>query len=127
MDIKKVIGDRIKQERLARNLNQPELAKKLNVAKGTVSNWENGNRTPDSEMLSKLATFFDVTIDYLLGRTDYPQGIISETDINGHHYEFELDKKIFPNGLTYEQIVEKLKILDKLEKAGFKFEPDDEK
>ncbi|WP_053071142.1 helix-turn-helix domain-containing protein [Clostridium botulinum] len=70
MDIKKVIGDRIRQERLSKNLNQPELAQKLNVAKGTVSNWENGNRSPDSEMLSKLATFFGVTTDYLLGKTD---------------------------------------------------------
>ncbi|WP_053070861.1 helix-turn-helix domain-containing protein [Clostridium novyi] len=70
MDIKKIIGERIRQERLATNLNQPELAKKLNVSKGTVSNWENGNRSPDSEMLSKLATFFGVTTDYLLGKTN---------------------------------------------------------
>jgi transcriptional regulator with XRE-family HTH domain len=61
-------GNILKELRLKKGLNQVELAKILSVAKGTISNWEKGNRTPDNEMLSKIATFFDVTVDFLLGR-----------------------------------------------------------
>lgn len=116
------VGEKIKQLRLNHNLTGEQLGKKFNVTKVAISNWENGNRNPDNEMLIKIADFFDVTTDYLLGRTDDPHTLISEAAINGHSYKFELDKTIFPNGLTYEQMVEKLKVLEKLEKAGFKFE-----
>ncbi|MDF2502782.1 helix-turn-helix domain-containing protein [Clostridium sp.] len=117
--------DRLRQLRIENELNQIELSKRLNVAKQTVSNWENGNRTPDSDMLIKLADFFSCTVDYLLDRSESKEGIVSEADIDGHHYEFELDRKVFPNGLTYDQMVKKLKALEKLEKAGFKFDPED--
>lgn len=60
----------LREERLNLGLNQVEFAKIFNVTKQTVSNWENGNRNPDSNTLSKLADYFDVTVDYLLGRTD---------------------------------------------------------
>ncbi|GIM32757.1 MAG: helix-turn-helix transcriptional regulator [Paraclostridium bifermentans] len=60
----------LKEERLQTGLNQVEFAKIFNVTKQTVSNWENGNRNPDSSTLSKLADYFGVTVDYLLGRTD---------------------------------------------------------
>ncbi len=46
------IKDRIKTERLRKELNQPQLAKIMNVSKQTVSNWENGNRIPDTLTLS---------------------------------------------------------------------------
>ncbi|SCI82369.1 HTH-type transcriptional regulator immR [uncultured Clostridium sp.] len=60
----------LREERLNLGLNQVEFAKIFNVTKQTVSNWENGNRNPDSATLSKLADYFGVTVDYLLGRTD---------------------------------------------------------
>ncbi len=60
----------LKEERSQIGLNQVEFAKIFNVTKQTVSNWENGNRTPDSTTLSKLADYFGVTVDYLLGRTE---------------------------------------------------------
>ncbi len=59
----------IKQLRRARGLNQVELAKKLSVTKQTVSNWENDNIQPSIEMLERIADFFNVSTDYLLGRT----------------------------------------------------------
>lgn len=60
----------LRKERVNLGLNQVEFAKIFNVTKQTVSNWENGNRNPDSATLSKLADYFGVTVDYLLGRTD---------------------------------------------------------
>ena len=47
-----------------------ELAEKLGVTKQSVSNWENDNIQPPIEMLVKIADFFSVSTDYLLGRDD---------------------------------------------------------
>lgn len=64
------LSERIKERRLLLGYNQPELAAIMNVSKQTVSNWENGNRTPDAETLSKLSDLFSVSVDFLLGKTD---------------------------------------------------------
>ncbi|WP_199427066.1 helix-turn-helix domain-containing protein [Thermaerobacillus caldiproteolyticus] len=67
-----MLGDRLKKLRLEKKLTQEELGKRINVTKVSISGYENGNRTPDTETLQKLADFFNVTTDYLLGRTDNP-------------------------------------------------------
>ena len=64
-----MLNDNIKALRLARNINQVEFAKKLGVTKQCVSNWENDNVIPSIEMLCKIADFFNVSTDYLLGRS----------------------------------------------------------
>ena len=61
-----MFGDIIKKLRTAHNLNQVQLAGKLNVSKQTVSNWENNNILPSIEMLVKISQFFLVSTDYLL-------------------------------------------------------------
>lgn len=61
---------RLRELRKALDLSQEELGHKFNVAKSTISQYELGKRTPDSIMLEKLADFFDVTVDYLLGRSE---------------------------------------------------------
>lgn len=63
-----MFANRIKYLRQSRELNQVQLADKLGVAKQSVSNWENDNIMPSVEMLEKIADFFNVTTDYLLGR-----------------------------------------------------------
>ncbi len=65
-----MLNERIKILRMARNLSQVELAKKLNVSKQSVSNWENDNILPSIEMLMEIARFFSVSTDYLLGLDD---------------------------------------------------------
>lgn len=62
--------NRIKEIRLSRNIKQIELAKELKIAQGTLSTWETGKYEPDNESLKKLADYFNVSVDYLLGRTD---------------------------------------------------------
>ena len=62
-----MLHEQIKTLRAARGLNQVELAKKLNVSKQSISNWENNNIQPSIEVLVKLARFFSVSTDYLLG------------------------------------------------------------
>lgn len=63
-----MLSERIKTLRLARGLNQVELANALSVTKQSVSNWENNNIQPSIEILLKLADFFKVSTDYLLCR-----------------------------------------------------------
>ncbi len=63
------LNENIKKLRIARGLNQVEFAKALSVTKQCVSNWENDNVLPSIEMLVKIADFFSVSTDYLLGRT----------------------------------------------------------
>ena len=65
-----VINENIKKLRVARGLNQVEFAKILGVSKQCVSNWENDNVMPSIEMLVKIADFFNVTTDYVLGRNE---------------------------------------------------------
>ncbi len=65
-----MLHERIKDLRQARHMTQVELAKELGLTKQCVSNWENGNIAPSIEMLMRLADFFCVSTDYLLGRDD---------------------------------------------------------
>ena len=53
------------------NLSRLQLAEKLNVSVRLISYWENGQRECDFDMLIKIADLFSVSVDYLLGRTDY--------------------------------------------------------
>ena len=65
-----MLNENIKRLRLARGLNQVEFAKVMGVSKQCVSNWENDNVMPSIEMLIKIADFFNVTTDYILGRNE---------------------------------------------------------
>ena len=58
----------IRKLRLERNLKQSDLALILNVKQNTISNWETERTEVDRESTLKLADFFGVTVDYLLGR-----------------------------------------------------------
>jgi len=62
-----MLSERIKELRLSRNLNQVQLGEALWVTKQTISNWENDNIQPSIAMLIKIAKYFKVSTDYLLG------------------------------------------------------------
>ena len=62
-----MLSNNIRILRTARGISQVELAKALNVSKQSVSNWENDNILPSIEMLVKIAQFFSVSTDYMLG------------------------------------------------------------
>lgn len=61
-----MLGDRIRELRNSHQLSQVDLAKQLHVSKQTISNWENNNVPPSIDTLMRIATFFDVSTDYLL-------------------------------------------------------------
>lgn len=60
---------RLKELRKGKNLSQEELGEIMNISGRTISYFEAGERTPSPEVLIKLADIFNVSVDYLLGRT----------------------------------------------------------
>ena len=65
------VGEILASQREERKIGQKELAVYLNVSIGTISNYEHNVHSPDLAALSRLADFFGVTTDYILGRTSY--------------------------------------------------------
>ncbi len=63
--------DNLKGLRLEKNISRRQLAEILHVSERLISYWENGSRECNFDMLIKIADYFDATVDYLLGRTDY--------------------------------------------------------
>lgn len=63
-----MLGENIRRLRQERGLNQEELGHRVGASKQSVSNWENGNIAPSIDLLIRLADFFGVSTDYLLGR-----------------------------------------------------------
>lgn len=70
-----LFSTRLKKLRQQRKLTQEDLGKLINVTKVSISGYENGNRTPDMETLQKIADVLEVSLDYLLGRSEYVDGI----------------------------------------------------
>ncbi|MDS1004755.1 helix-turn-helix transcriptional regulator [Clostridium sporogenes] len=64
-----MFGDRLKELREEKEMTQEELGKLLNVSRQTVSGYEAGAIEPSISNLVKLADIFNVSLDYLLGRT----------------------------------------------------------
>jgi len=59
--------------RKQKKLLQADLANKIGIARATYGAYEQGTRQPDFETLEKIADYFDVSTDYLLGRTNTPE------------------------------------------------------
>lgn len=65
--------ERLKQLRLERNIMQKDLAELLNVTTRAMRNYEQGLHEPCYDALIALADYFDVSLDYLVGRSDNPE------------------------------------------------------
>ncbi len=63
-------GERISELRLKFGYSQPKLAEKLNVSQSTVAMWESNKRNVNNQDLVRLADLFNVSTDYLLGKTN---------------------------------------------------------
>lgn len=69
-----VFGDRLRQLRYSRNLSQELLAEELNISVRSLQKYESHHCFPTFEILITIADFFDVSLDYLAGRTNNPCG-----------------------------------------------------
>ncbi len=65
------INERLKEMRLNAGMSQEELASKLNVSRQSVSKWETGDSLPDILKLKQLSKLYDVSIDYIVGNTEF--------------------------------------------------------
>jgi len=65
--------ERLKSLREKEKMTQSEIAKELGISQNTYSQYETGVRQPSLEILAKLAEFYFVSTDYILGLTDTPQ------------------------------------------------------
>ena len=63
-------GERLRAIREDNSLKQSDLALKLDISRTSVSNYEKGSRIPDIDTAIKMADFFNVSMDYLVGRVD---------------------------------------------------------
>lgn len=90
----KTFGDTLKQLRIERNMTGKELGAVFNVTKTAISNWENGNRFPDQDVLKSISDFFGVTLDYLLGKSD-SKGNASLTSASTDAAETEVDSNLY--------------------------------
>lgn len=66
-------GSRLKSLREGKSLTQAQLSEILHVSQQAVGKWERETASPNDEMLKKIAAYFNVTIDYLLGYDDSPR------------------------------------------------------
>jgi len=66
-----IFDERLKALRKEKNLNQSQLAEAVNVTQRKISYWETGQLEPDLESLWKLSEYFNVSVDYLIGKSEY--------------------------------------------------------
>lgn len=74
-----ILGDRLRIARERKNLKQTQVKERTGINNKTLSGWENGLSEPDSESLKILANLYEVSTDWLLGRTDNPKPFNPET------------------------------------------------
>lgn len=65
-----MFATRLRNERESLGLKQKEMADKLNIPANTYNGYETGKRSPSLEVTKEIADFLEVSVDYLLGRTD---------------------------------------------------------
>lgn len=75
-----MIGQRIRELRKEHNLTQQQFAALLNLNDSTISLYENEKREPEFHTLVKIADYFNVTVDWLLGRVDNKNIAIIENE-----------------------------------------------
>lgn len=66
------IGDRLRSLRIEKGVSQDQAAESCGISRIALARYETGTRAPRAEMVSRLADYYGVTVDYLLGRDDPP-------------------------------------------------------
>ncbi|GEN36614.1 hypothetical protein ADA01nite_40740 [Aneurinibacillus danicus] len=100
-------------------MTQEETAKLLNISRGTYAHYEIDKRQPDFATLEKLADFFGVSIDYLLGRVDDPlPQLLRDPSINISAYEGYQDLSPKEQEIVKEQVRHTIKMLKELKEKN---------
>lgn len=98
-----LLGKRLKALREKKGISQKFVATKIGVNNSTLSGYESGYREPDGETLLRLADFYEVTTDYLLGRSNNSQlSGNTETLINDIDLGLSIDEIMDKYNLKFE-------------------------
>ena len=73
MSLGDIMQNRLKELRKRKGCTQISVQMQTGIEQALLSKFENGERTPPTETLVRLAEFYDVSIDYILCRTDNPE------------------------------------------------------
>ncbi|MBQ9914950.1 MAG: helix-turn-helix transcriptional regulator [Clostridia bacterium] len=76
----------LKKLRKERGFSQQELARKLNITRTCLANYESGSRQPDNATLVRIADFFHVTVDFIVNRSAYRNLELSPEELNEFTY-----------------------------------------
>lgn len=86
-----MFAKRLKELRMRKGLTQIQFAEKFNISSGTIAMWETGKRAPDKDTIVRLAQFFDVSTDYLLGNDKEKSSDSTELDSTFFHLKKGLE------------------------------------
>lgn len=115
----KSFGERMKSRRTQLKLTLRELGKKTDVSASFLSDIENGNTSPSMERAYAISTALEVPLSWLLGEDkneEADSNLINDISKDGIMYELFLDKHVFPNGLTYKEMCDKINLLNKVQR-----------
>ena len=105
----------LKKLREQRGLSQYTFARVLKISQSAVGNWEAGKRIPNSETLCEIADFFNVSVDYLLGRTEN-LSTSSTKEIHGHG-------DVLPRSVPLDQLSQdEQKLIEKYRKLPYLYQ-----
>ena len=116
--------ERLKALRLEANLTQNDVSRQFGVSQPTYSNWEKGEKKPTPDKYPKIAEFYNVSTDYLLGKSDYKNS--DEINLT----EFEILYRKTSKNLTEQQkkdleevlkevLIERQKLIEEKKKTGW--------
>ncbi len=108
-----ILSERLKQLREEKELMQKEIASFLNISTSAYGFYEQDKRTPTPDVLSKLADYFNVSVDYLLGKTNTRNSSSKDStptkkEQKNHDTFMEDAKALFMNGELDEDDKEKI-------------------
>lgn len=96
--------DKIQLLMMSRHMNKADLAKAVGVSSGNLSDWSNGRSSPSIDKLIKLADFFDVSIDYIVGRDDrYPTPSPDTFELIRMYENLDKEGRTIVLGTAYQQ------------------------
>lgn len=110
-------GERLKELRNSKKLTQKQLADIFYLNKSSISRYENNSQMPENEILQKLADFFEVSIDYLLCRTDEQTPPISNNSLSKKE-KLDIEKEAL-------HMIENIDNADVIEFCGIPADDDD--
>lgn len=114
--------NRIREIRKVKKISGPELAEKLDITPQYLYGFEKGTRTLSADMASKIAKIFGVTVDYLLGDTNEPNGVtLHKKDGSEEEVNCKKSSTTYPNE---EELISNINLSDEELLRQFKFTVD---